>query len=125
MNASPYTRVEFMYLPMQNKLANFGSLSARMFLFCFYPWPYLLTVKTFGSELGYVFSIAAHVVRNLFLKICPLFGQILITCVKCSRASFLPSSYSEKMRWGRGCTFTIAPRINNRSRGEFPDKSRN
>ena len=45
-------------------------------------------------------------------KICPLFGQILITCLKCSRASFLPSSYSEKMRWGRGwvtgvCTYIL------------------
>ena len=41
-------------------------------------------------------------------KICPLFGQILIPCLKCSRASFLPSSYSEKMRWGRGLVMTIA-----------------
>ena len=32
-------------------------------------------------------------------KICPLFGQILITCLKCSRASFSPSCYSEKVRW--------------------------
>ena len=31
-------------------------------------------------------------------KICPLLGQILIRCLKCSRASFLSSSYSEKKR---------------------------
>ena len=92
-----------MYLPIQDKLANFGSLSTCIFLFCFYPWPYILNVKTFSCKTGYVFSIAAHVFRNLFLKLCPLFEQILITCLKCSRASFLPSSYSEKMRWGRGC----------------------
>ena len=57
-----------------------------------------------------VFSIAAQVFSNLFFKICPLFGQILITCLKCSRASFPLSSYSKKMRWGRGCensTFKI------------------
>ena len=35
----------------------------------------------------------------------PLFEQILITCLKCSRASFSPSSYSEKMRWERGWAF--------------------
>ena len=57
-------------------------------------------------EFTYIFSIAVHVFRNLFLKICPLFGQILIACLKCLRASFSPSSYSKKMRWGRGCVFT-------------------
>ena len=38
----------------------------------------------------------------------PSIGQTLIMCLKCSRASFLPSSYSEKMCWGRGyeCTIT-------------------
>ena len=54
-------------------------------------------------ESADVFSITVHAFRNLFLKIYPLFGQTLITYLKCSRASFLPSSYSEKMRWGRGC----------------------
>ena len=49
-----------------------------------------------------VFSIAAHVFPNLFIKIWPLFGQILITCLKCSRASFSISSCSEKMHWGGG-----------------------
>ena len=38
--------------------------------------------------------ITAHVFLNLFLKIC--FGQILITCVKCSRASFLPLPLTAK-----------------------------
>ena len=67
-----------------------------MFLFCFYPWPYILNVKIFRCEGADVFSIDAHVFRNLFLKIYLLFGQILITC---ATASFLSSSYSEKMRW--------------------------
>ena len=48
-----------------------------------------------------VFSIAVHVFRNLFWKICPLFVQILIRFLKCSRASFSPSSHSEKMRWDK------------------------
>ena len=61
----------------------------------------LLTKHT-NREWVDVFSIAAQVFSNLFLKICPLFGQILIACLKCSRASFSLSSYSEKMRWGRG-----------------------
>ena len=58
-------------------------------------------------DCSYIFSIAVHVFRNLFLKICPLFGQILIACLKCSRASFSPSSHSEKMHWGRGCPVFI------------------
>ena len=49
-----------------------------------------------------VFSIAAHVFPNLFIKIWPLFGQILITCLKCSRASSSISSCSEKMHWRGG-----------------------
>ena len=52
--------------------------------------------------MGWCFHYAVHVFSNLFLKICPLFGQILITCLKCSRASFSLSSYSEKMHWGGG-----------------------
>ena len=75
-----------------------------MFLFCLEPWPYLLNIQPFSSEWLDVFSIAAQVFSNLFLKICPLFGQILITC---SRASFSLSSYSEKMRWGRGCIWRL------------------
>ena len=62
------------------------------------------------------FSNAVHIFRNLFWKICPLFGKILITCLKCSRASFSPSSYSEKMRWGRGWE---NPDQNNSKYGHF------
>ena len=62
----------------------------------------VLHSKTINSKLEstYIFSIAVHLFRNLFLKICPLFGQILIMCLKCSRASFSPSSYSKKMALG-------------------------
>ena len=59
----------------------------------------------------YVFGIAANVFLNLFLKICPLFGQILITCVKCSNASFSPSSYSQKMCRRRGCIISTFPNL--------------
>ena len=61
------------------------SLSAHMFLFCFYPWPYILNVSSFSRNFGNIFSIAIHVFRNLSWKIYPLSGQILITCLKCSR----------------------------------------
>ena len=48
-----------------------------------------------------------YVFHNLFWKICPLFGQILISCLKCSEAFFWSSSYSEKMRWGLGCSCNV------------------
>ena len=76
--------------------------SACMFLFLFLSLVLPTKCIYFQTESADVFSIASHVFRNLFLKMCPLFGQIWITCLKCSRASFSPSSYSEKMRWGRG-----------------------
>ena len=75
----------------------FISFSASMFLYCFSPWPYKLNVSTGSRKIIYIFSVAVHVFRNLFWKISPLFGQILITCLKCSRASFLPSLITK--RW--------------------------
>ena len=78
------------------------SLSAHTFLFCFYPWPYILNVTLFTKNFVNIFSIAVQEFRNLFWKICPLFGQILITCLKCSRASSSLFSYSEKLRWDQG-----------------------
>ena len=56
---------------------------------------YMLWQWNISSNVVYVF-------RNLFWKICPLSGQILIKFLRCSRVSFLPSSYSEKKHWGRG-----------------------
>ena len=38
--------------------------------------------------------MAVYIFRNIFWKLCPLFGKILIACLKCSRASFSPSFYS-------------------------------
>ena len=62
------------------------SCCAHMFSYCFYPWPYMLNVSLFSSSYVNLFSIAVHVFHNLFWKICPLFGKILITCSKCSGA---------------------------------------
>ena len=56
-----------------------------------------------NHKCDHFFSIAVHVFRNLFWKICTLFGQILITCLECSRTSFLLCTYSDKMCWGRCC----------------------
>ena len=69
-------------------------------LFLFLSLALHLKTKNLKLDCSYNFSIAVHVFRNLFLKICSLFGQILITCLKYSRASFSPSSYSEKMALG-------------------------
>ena len=66
----------------------------RYLLVCFYYFP--------SNSLINIFSIVIHIFRNLSWKICPLFGQILIMCLKCSSTSFSSSSYSEKMRWGEG-----------------------
>ena len=70
----------------------------------FLPLVLLTKLTNFSRESVDVFSSAVQVFPNLFSKIFPLFEQILITYLKCSRASFLLSSYSEKMRWVRGCT---------------------
>ena len=75
------------------------SFSVYIILYCFYPRTYILNVKTSTCKSVNIFSIAVHVFCNMFWKICPLFRQILITCLKCSRASFSPFSYSKKMRW--------------------------
>ena len=44
------------------------SLSAQMFLFCFYLWPYILNVKAYVDVINNIFSIIIQVFRNLFLK---------------------------------------------------------
>ena len=44
-----------------------------------------------------IFSMSVHVFRNLFWKLYPLFGQILITRFKFSRAFFLLFFYSKKI----------------------------
>ena len=76
-------------------------LSPHMFLSYFYPWPYIPNVQISSSNSDIIFSITVHAFRNLLWIICPLFGQIL------ARASFSPSSYSEKIRWGRGCKILL------------------
>ena len=81
-------------------------------LFCFYPWSCILNVSLFSSNFANISIIAVYVFRNLFWKICPLFGQILITCLKCS--SFSPSFYvscSEKMLWDKVAWSTYRNKI--------------
>ena len=74
-----------------------------MILSCFDHWPKVLNNQTLSSNSVNIFNITVHTFCNLFWKIWPLFGQVLIACLKCSRASFLTSSYSKKMRWGQDC----------------------
>ena len=57
------------YIPLTTKnfiLTPVISLSARMRLICFYPWPYILNVGISSSNVFDIFGIAAHVFRNLF-----------------------------------------------------------
>ena len=74
----------------------------RFLLICFYYVFILVLAKT-----AYVFSIVSYVFRNLFWKICPLLGQILITCLNGSRASSSLCSYGGKICWVRSCLLHI------------------
>ena len=76
--------------------------------FCSYVFILILSLAlhtkrqfTYQEPFKY-FTVIVHTFRNLFWKICHLFRQILITCLKCSRVSFSLFSYSEKMRQGPG-----------------------
>ena len=91
MSASSYHQRDIILClcPYQTKLTVM-LLSTLTCLFCFYPWPYILNVWTCSCETADVFNETAHVFCNLFWQICPLFGQILITCLKCFRAFFSP-----------------------------------
>ena len=99
-----------MYSSIQNKLSTcqlrLAFCSHFFIFFLFLAPPYTLNIKIYRLEGADFFSTTVHVFCNLFLKIYALFGQILITCLKCSRASFLPSSYSVKMHWRWGCPYT-------------------
>ena len=75
-----------------------------IFLSCFYPWQYILNVQTASRKRVHIFIIVGPVFPNLFWKICSLFGQIFITCLKCSKCSFWPSPYSKKMCWVWVCS---------------------
>ena len=107
MNASQFKGKGYNYLNLpasqlyKLRLIYMIWLSAHMFLFCFYALPYILNVTLFSKNFVNIFSIAVHVFHNFFRKICPLSEQILITCLKCSRASFLFSSYSKKAHCGQ------------------------
>ena len=92
-----YSYIFILFLPLTLRTKH------HVFLFCVYPWPYILNIWTSSSDCADVFSIAIHMFSNLFSKICSLFGQILIAYLKCSKTFFLPSFYNEKISWGRGC----------------------
>ena len=93
MNADPYLSVIICLCLFANTNYTSGwyrSLPfAGMLLFCFYPWPYLLNILIFSRESVDVFGIAAYdVFSKLFWKICPLFGQILVTLFKVFQGLF-------------------------------------
>ena len=98
MNASPYHQRDIILCLCWFKTNLRWYSFLLMFLFSFYPWPYILNVWTCSRNAVDVLSIIAHEFRNLFWKICSPFGQILITSLRYSRASFSSSSYRKKMR---------------------------
>ena len=83
--------------------ANFIWLSTDTILLFFCPWSYNAKRPDIYHHFVNIFSIAVHAFRNLFWKICPLFGQILVPRLNCSRTSFSSSFYNEKMPWCRRC----------------------
>ena len=99
INANMYQRDMIKCLFSIVTHANSMSLFAHMFWFCFHSWLYILNERIFSGTSVSMSSMTTHVLHNLFWKIRPLFGQILITCLKCSRASFLLSFYCRKMHW--------------------------
>ena len=54
-----------------------------------YPLLYILNVQTCSGKSVVIVIIAVLVCRNLFWELCPLFGKILVTCLKCSRVFFV------------------------------------
>lgn len=54
-----------------------------------YPLLYILNVQTCSGKSVVIFIIAVLVCRNLFWELCPLFGKILVTCLKCSKVFFV------------------------------------
>ena len=61
-------------------------LSAHVFSFYFYAWPYTLNVRLFSSNLDNIFSITIRIFHNLVPK--SSVWANLQTCLKCSIAFF-------------------------------------
>ena len=82
------------------------SFYSHIFLL-FYHWPTYLTLGHVALKV-LVFLVSLSTCSVIYSENMRSIGQTLIMCLKCSRASFLPSSYSEKMCLGRGykCTIT-------------------
>ena len=62
------------------------------------------TFEKLNKSFDFVTPFDRLYTRMIF--ICPLFWQILVTSLTCSRASLSPCSYSEKMCWVRGLMIT-------------------
>ena len=91
----------------------------KYFLFCYYPWTYIRNVQTSRSKNNDFFSIAAHVLRNLFWKSVPHIWANFNHLFKVFQTSFSPSSHSKKMRWRRGSSCAFPQNLTTRKLGEF------
>ena len=76
--------------------------SGQYVFLLFYNWLFILNVQLSSGTGSIIFSMSVHVFRNLFWKLYPLFGQILITRFKFSRAFFLLFFYSKKISREQG-----------------------
>ena len=102
MNTNPYQKDIIVSLPIQTYTDCIAYIAFSSYFFMlFYPWPYILSMCTSSSKIVNIFTTAVHVTCNVFWKICHLFAQLLITSLKCSRASFSPSSCNKKMHLGQ------------------------
>ena len=83
------------------------SFSAHIFFTFFITCPTYWTLRHAALKV-LVFLVSLSTYSVIYSENMLSTGQTLIMGLKCSRVSFLPSSYSEKMCWGRGyeCTIT-------------------
>ena len=76
---------------------NYGYIAFSSYVFTLFLYlVYIVNFKT-ATLKSHIFSIASHVFLNFFQQICPLFGKILTSYLKCSRISFLLSCYSQEI----------------------------
>ena len=70
----------------------YTNLRSHFFFICFY-FSFILDLKNlnFGRLGCWCFQCYRPRISSFIWKICPLFGQSLITSLKCFRATFLPS----------------------------------
>ena len=104
MNANTYKPKGDNYMP--SLLKTYDELYISSFPYAFILILFLVLLTT-CPPLYHQIVNNFSVFCNLFWTIRPLFGQILITCLKNSKAWLSTFSYRQNMRWGRRCWMYI------------------